>query len=216
MTHCGMACTTSRCRLRRVELWGDQIVCTQRAISKSEFSFSKIEFDGAGKLWTYIVASRLSDFGVHCRVETASDVREIGATSMSVARRDLMIAHYTDHAANERTFLAWIRTGLAVVAFGFFLFKLNVLVDAVSGGNLSHTSAEDAGGLVAVAARYAGLVLVVTGSVIVARSSADFERRRRAIEREEVTQISHSRAGSWLSAALVIPVVIFCIYLALL
>jgi putative membrane protein len=130
--------------------------------------------------------------------------------------RNSMIAHYTDHAANERTFLAWIRTGLAVVAFGFFIFKLNVLVDAVSGGNLSHISAEDAGGLVAVAARYAGLALVVTGSVIVARSSADFERRRRAIERDEVIQIPHSRAESLLSAALVIPVVIFCIYLALL
>ena len=38
-----------------------------------------------------------------------------------------MIANYTDHAANERTYLAWIRTGLAVAAFGFFLFKLNVL-----------------------------------------------------------------------------------------
>jgi inner membrane protein YidH len=195
---------------------GNQIVCTRRAISKSEFSSPKIEFDGEGKLWTYIVANRLSDSSVHGRVETAGDVREIGATSMSVPRRYSMIAHYTDHAANERTFLAWIRTGLAVVAFGFFLFKLNVLVDAVSGGNLSHISAEDAGGLVAVAARYAGLALVVTGSVIVARSSADFERRRRAIEREEVIQIPHSRAESLLSAALVIPVVIFCIYLALL
>jgi uncharacterized membrane protein YidH (DUF202 family) len=39
-----------------------------------------------------------------------------------------MIARYTDHAANERTFLAWIRTGLAVIAFGFFLVKLNVFL----------------------------------------------------------------------------------------
>jgi uncharacterized membrane protein YidH (DUF202 family) len=45
-----------------------------------------------------------------------------------------MIANYTDHAANERTFLAWIRTGLAVAAFGFFLVKLNVFVDAVVAG----------------------------------------------------------------------------------
>jgi putative membrane protein len=28
-----------------------------------------------------------------------------------------MIANYTDHAANERTFLAWIGTGLVVVGF---------------------------------------------------------------------------------------------------
>jgi len=48
-----------------------------------------------------------------------------------------MIANYTNHAANERTFLAWIRTGLAVAAFGFFLVKLNVFVDAVDSGNLS-------------------------------------------------------------------------------
>jgi len=38
-----------------------------------------------------------------------------------------MIANYTNHAANERTFLASIRAGLAVAAFGFFLIKLNVL-----------------------------------------------------------------------------------------
>jgi putative membrane protein len=25
----------------------------------------------------------------------------------------------TDHLANERTFLAWIRTGLATITFGF-------------------------------------------------------------------------------------------------
>jgi putative membrane protein len=42
-----------------------------------------------------------------------------------------MIANCANHAANERTFLAWIRTGLAVVAFGFFLVKLNIFVDAV-------------------------------------------------------------------------------------
>ncbi|HEV7878062.1 DUF202 domain-containing protein, partial [Bradyrhizobium sp.] len=40
-----------------------------------------------------------------------------------------MIARYTDHAANERTFLAWVRTGLAVAAFGFFLVRLNVFFD---------------------------------------------------------------------------------------
>ena len=32
-----------------------------------------------------------------------------------------MIPFYNDHAANERTFLAWIRTGLTIMAFGFVL-----------------------------------------------------------------------------------------------
>jgi putative membrane protein len=125
-----------------------------------------------------------------------------------------MIANYTNHAANERTFLAWIRTGLAVAAFGFFLIKLNVFVDAVGGGSIPHLSPEDAGAFVAVATRYAGLATVAIGSAIIARSSFVFERTRRAIDRDEVIPIPQSRAESLLSAALAIAVLIFCINLA--
>jgi putative membrane protein len=125
-----------------------------------------------------------------------------------------MIANYTNHAANERTFLAWIRTALAVAAFGFFLIKLNVLVDAVGGGNMLPVPAEDTGALVAVTTRFAGLALVVIGIAIVARSGIAFERTRRAIDRDEVVQIPRSRAESLLSAALAIAVLVFCINLA--
>jgi putative membrane protein len=122
-----------------------------------------------------------------------------------------MIANYTNHAANERTFLAWIRTGLAVAAFGFFLIKLNVFVDAVGGGSMPHLPAEHAG---AVATRYAGLAMVASGIATIARSSFAFERTRRAIDREEIVQIPRSRAESLLSAVVVIAVLIFCINLA--
>jgi putative membrane protein len=86
----------------------------------------------------------------------------------------------------------------------------------LGGRSLPHLSAEDAGAFVAVAARYTGLALVVTGIAIIARSSADFKRTRRAIDRDEVIQFPQSRAESLLSAALVIAVVIFCIHLAVL
>jgi putative membrane protein len=125
-----------------------------------------------------------------------------------------MIANYTNHAANERTFLAWIRTGLAVVAFGFFLIKLDVLVDAVGGGSIPHLPAENAGAFGAVATRYAGLAMVAIGIVTIARSGLAFERTRRAIDRDEVIQIPQSRAASLLSAALAIAVLIFCINFA--
>ena len=122
-----------------------------------------------------------------------------------------MIANYTNHAANEGTFLAWIRTGLAVAAFGFFLIKLNVFVDAVGGGSIPHLPAEHAG---AAATRYAGLAMVAIGIGTIARSSFAFERTRRAIDRDEVVQVPRSRAESLLSAALAIAVLIFCINLA--
>ena len=125
-----------------------------------------------------------------------------------------MIANYTSHAANERTFLAWIRTGLAVAAFGFFIIKLNVFVDAVGRGSLLNLRAEDAGAFVAVATRYAGLAMVAIGIAMIARSSFAFERTRRAIDREETVQIPRSRAEALLAAVIVIAVLIFCANLA--
>jgi len=125
-----------------------------------------------------------------------------------------MIANYTNHAANERTFLAWIRTGLAVAAFGFFLIKLNLFVDAVGRGSIPHLAAEDAGAVVPVANRYAGLAMVAIGIAIVARSGFAFERTRRAIDRDELVRIPPSRAASILSAALATALLIFCINLA--
>jgi putative membrane protein len=127
-----------------------------------------------------------------------------------------MITRYTDHAANERTFLAWIRTGLAVIAFGFFLAKLNVFVDATGAGIPSNPVAENAGAFVAVAARYAGLAMVVTGIAIIGRSSAGFERTRRAIDRDEVIRMPQSRVKSLLAVALAVAVAVFCVYLAML
>jgi uncharacterized membrane protein YidH (DUF202 family) len=46
-----------------------------------------------------------------------------------------MIRGYSDHAANEWTFLAWLRTSIAVIAFGFVVEKFNLfaltLLDAI-------------------------------------------------------------------------------------
>ena len=39
-----------------------------------------------------------------------------------------MIPSYSDHSANERTFLAWIRTGLTVMALGFVIERLDLFL----------------------------------------------------------------------------------------
>lgn len=43
-----------------------------------------------------------------------------------------MITGNSDHAANERTFLAWVRTGIAVIAFGFFIEKFNLFLRTIA------------------------------------------------------------------------------------
>ena len=48
-----------------------------------------------------------------------------------------MIGGYSDHAANERTFLAWVRTGIAVIAFGFVIEKFNLFMLTIANAALS-------------------------------------------------------------------------------
>jgi putative membrane protein len=43
-----------------------------------------------------------------------------------------MIQGYGERAANERTFLAWVRTGIAVIVFGFVIEKFNLFVQALA------------------------------------------------------------------------------------
>ena len=39
-----------------------------------------------------------------------------------------MIRNFSDHAANERTFLAWVRTAIAIMAFGFVVERFDLLL----------------------------------------------------------------------------------------
>ena len=55
-----------------------------------------------------------------------------------------MIRDYADHAANERTFLAWLRTGMAVVAFEFVIEKFNLFVLTLADARLSSMRPLDA------------------------------------------------------------------------
>ena len=122
-----------------------------------------------------------------------------------------MIANYANHAANERTFLAWIRTGLAVAVFGFLLIKLNLFVDAIGRGSIFHLPSEDA---VAAATRHAGMAMGAIGIGILHEAASPLSDTRRAIDRDELIRIPPSRAASIPSAALATALLIFCLDLA--
>jgi putative membrane protein len=126
-----------------------------------------------------------------------------------------MIANYTNHAANERTFLAWTRTGLAVAAFGFFVTKLNVLLDAVAASSRPSLTTHGPGVIAAAAGHHIGLILGLIGITIIVRGAIGFERTRREIDREGITRMPQSYVEPILSAALSIAAAMFCIYLAL-
>jgi putative membrane protein len=107
-----------------------------------------------------------------------------------------VIVRYADHAANERTFLAWVRTALAVVAFGGILARPDLfrIVAGRPHGAATH-------------ARYgvmtdAGLVCVAIGIVLFAAAYQRFRRTRAEIGREDAGSTQGSAMETLLAVCL--------------
>lgn len=58
----------------------------------------------------------------------ATQKEETGSQQPSAFQRVTTSKKVTDHLANQRTFLAWIRTGLATIAFGFVVERFGLLL----------------------------------------------------------------------------------------
>lgn len=126
-----------------------------------------------------------------------------------------MIGGYSDHAANERTYLAWVRTGIAVIAFGFVIEKFNLflltIASAALGDELQRSQLTKLAGRIG---RYDGLVLIFGGVALVMLATARFVRTTRLLDDAEMHSASSVRAELILSACLVLIVASYSIYLA--
>ncbi len=84
-----------------------------------------------------------------------------------------------DHLANERTFLAWVRTSLALVAFGFVLARMGLFLRqfAMMGGASSRPEPRGSHEFLIV-----GVVFLLLGTAVCAGSGWLYHRTRRAID----------------------------------
>lgn len=85
-----------------------------------------------------------------------------------------MAGNVTDHMANERTYLAWVRTGITVIALGFVVAKFGILIKELVPGAPStsyHLSSE------------IGIVLVLAGAFMQILALRSFVRNKNNIER---------------------------------
>jgi putative membrane protein len=114
-----------------------------------------------------------------------------------------MIRGYSDHAANERTFLAWVRNAVAVIAFGFVIEKFDLFVLTLA--NADSLAAERGLQLKRLSGplgRYDGLALILFGLVLVVVAAAGFIRTERLLDDQEAHSPSGGCAEVLLSAAL--------------
>jgi putative membrane protein len=121
-----------------------------------------------------------------------------------------MIEGYSDHAANERTFLAWVRTGVAVIAFGFVIERFNLfLLSLVNTGGVDPLRRSELLRLSGPSTRYEGLSLIIVGIVLLVVAAYRFVRTERLLADSEV----HPRAGA--STEVVLSAVLALIVAAL-
>ncbi len=96
-----------------------------------------------------------------------------------------MINRYSDHAANERTFLAWVRTAIAVMAFGFLVEKFDLFLEvaarSLSGRQPSVTSQ--------LVGDVTGLLLILLGGAMMVIATLRFRQITRDIDAEQVQAV---------------------------
>jgi putative membrane protein len=89
-----------------------------------------------------------------------------------------MIERYRDHAANERTYLAWVRTGITVMVLGFIVEKFEIFLASLTGllTDQAHKISQSTG------ARYVSLALVSLGVLVILAGAIRFFRVKAALD----------------------------------
>jgi putative membrane protein len=80
-----------------------------------------------------------------------------------------------DHLANERTFLAWMRTGITIIALGFVVAKFGILLREVGGGHV-HAETARIGGIVGVGLVFGGILIAALGAMKFLQIRRDIEQ----------------------------------------
>ena len=127
-----------------------------------------------------------------------------------------MIDRYTDHAANERTFLAWVRTGIAIIAFGFVVEKFNLFIRTLVETNaLGDTKNLRLHKLSGAFSHYDGLALILVGAAIIVVSLIRFMRTSRLIDDQQSHSAQGIKAELALSAVLILILTTMIAFFAL-
>jgi putative membrane protein len=111
-----------------------------------------------------------------------------------------MIERYSDHAANERTFLAWVRTAIAIMAFGFLVQKFDLFL-RIAGHTLGVRSSQSGSQVVGTTA---GLLLIVLGGAMMGFAAVRFRKTSLAIDAAEIRRGPGTRLDLTLVAMLLI------------
>ncbi|HEY8213553.1 MAG TPA: DUF202 domain-containing protein [Methylocystis sp.] len=125
-----------------------------------------------------------------------------------------MIRDYANVAANERTFLAWVRTGVAVIALGFVIERFNLFLLTIAGAVTVNAERLNIHRLEHPAGRYGGEALIAAGVTLIVISTIRFIHTARLLSRDELYTTRATRMSLYFLAMLLLAVAGFSAYLA--
>ena len=119
-----------------------------------------------------------------------------------------MIKNYSDHAANERTYLAWVRTSIAIMAFGFLIERFEIFIVYVGKAIEDEQHFQSS-----LFAELVGLGLFLVGILIMVTATWRFFMHKEAIELDETISYNVKRTNILLSALIILIAVFLLFYM---
>jgi putative membrane protein len=139
----------------------------------------------------------------HPRLQIPPPRRALGARRtnvLSAIGMSKMIKNFGDHSSNERTFLAWVRTAIAVMAFGFIVEKFDLFLEVAApslAGRTPSVPGQRIGNI-------AGLALIIVGTAMVVIAAIRFLITAKNIDSEDLKPGAGSRMDVALAVLLVL------------
>ena len=121
-----------------------------------------------------------------------------------------MITRYSDHAANERTFLAWVRTAIAMMAFGFVIERFDLFLRYLAPPAAQQEIAPHGGAF----ANAAGLAFILLGIALIALAGWRFVQTAKDIDSENVVASPGERSDLALSGMIGLLGIALFLYLS--
>lgn len=110
-----------------------------------------------------------------------------------------------EHLANERTFLAWIRTSIALMGFGFVIVKFTLFLKELS--LILKTANEPANGSSAII----GVIMVAIGVIIAILAYFQYKKNKEQLQKSYF--VSSSMLSLWMTLIILIGGIFLMFYL---
>ncbi|MBE0393401.1 YidH family protein [Flavobacterium sp. PL002] len=134
-------------------------------------------------------------------------MEEIKNNDSSKTKKPINPQNAREHLANERTLLAWIRTSIGIMAFGFVVVKFSLFIKQISLLLGKNTTLPPQHGYSSII----GIILVAVGAIVLLLAYIKFKKTEKQLDDEAF--IPSSKLTFWLTMIILSISILLILYL---